>query len=87
MQKEITPTATPEGDIFEFSFIYSRNNFSFNQRRSTMSVIIILPRGAQLHGKPLAISPEDNLSLTDNIQNKISLQSDGNSRIKLYVFA
>ncbi|MGE7595629.1 hypothetical protein ACQKMY_20945 [Peribacillus frigoritolerans] len=58
MQGEITPTVTSEGEIFEFSFIAPQSNFTVTQGRFTMSVIIILPRGAQLHGEPLAISPE-----------------------------
>ncbi|PEZ71480.1 hypothetical protein CN380_26550 [Bacillus sp. AFS017274] len=41
-----------------FNLIAPQSNFTVTQGRFTMSVIIILPRGAQLHGEPLAISPE-----------------------------
>ncbi|MHC0036903.1 hypothetical protein [Pseudoneobacillus sp. C159] len=58
MQKEITPTVTSEGEIFEFSFIAPQSNFRVTEGRFTMSVIIILPRGASLYGEPSAISPE-----------------------------
>ncbi|MGA6840609.1 hypothetical protein [Priestia megaterium] len=58
MQKEITPTVTSEGETFEFSFIAPQSNFSVNQGRFTMSVIIILPKGASLYGDPVSISPE-----------------------------
>jgi hypothetical protein len=58
MQKEIIPAVTPEGEIFEFSFIAPQSNFSVTQGQFNMSVIIILPRGATIYGEPLAISPE-----------------------------
>jgi len=58
MQKEIIPSTTPEGEIFEFSFIAPQSNFSVTQGQFNMSVIIILPRGATIYGEPLAISPE-----------------------------
>jgi hypothetical protein len=59
MQKEIKPITTPEGEpIFELSFVAPQSNFSVNQGRFDMTVIIILPKGASLYGEPITVSPE-----------------------------
>lgn len=87
LQKEISPTVTPEGEeIFELSFIAPQSNFSVNEGRFTMTVVIILPRGASLHGEPVAISPEgiptpvlEYSGITQNIERHIlqySMQYD-----------
>lgn len=59
MQKEIMPTTANPGEppIFELSFIAPQSNFTVNQGRVNMSVIIILPKGATLVGEPVVVSP------------------------------
>jgi hypothetical protein len=57
MQQEINPIKNDEGEIFELSFVAPQSNFNVTQGRFTMSVIIILPKGASLHGQPEAINP------------------------------
>lgn len=46
LQKEITPN--PAEGIFELTFIAPFSNFQINQGQFTMSLVVVLPRGAQL---------------------------------------
>ena len=46
LQKEISPN--PESGLYELTFVAPFSNFQVNQGQFTMSLIIILPRNAQL---------------------------------------
>jgi hypothetical protein len=53
LQKEITQN--PDG-AYELSFIAPLSNFQL-QGRFTMSLVVILPRDAQLVGEPIVVNP------------------------------
>lgn len=75
LQKEITPN--PENGLYELTFIAPFSNFQVNQGQFTMSLVIILPRDAQLVEQSV-INPQGGpipeLRKSENLVNRHILQ-------------